>query len=395
MATISETFSSARVGRSMLLRHSEIVNYEATTGGFTGTIRLEESRDGGQTWAEILAATGAVSAGAKKNTDMASRDLLVRWRCLAASAGSIVCTIVEQAEPVQGSQIYDQDGNLVFEATEGGVRFPLTATVEGAFSASGGVSLGAALTALSGLTPAADKVPYFSSGSAASLADSQAYGRSILNTSNKLALQTLGGLAVDPGRMAVNVLRIAANVADTETVTIGADVYEFDTDSTVTPGNIPVDVSGSVLPADATDALIAAINTSGTEDVTAVDISDNEILLHGDTVGDVTLACAETMAGVNNEWAAAAMFGGADQTTRRCSVQRRVPTATEVALGQMHFMFDFTPAFVQALVAPTATPGALAAWDGGVTISGGRMTVDNAGAVDWAVTDDVVVLAWA
>lgn len=89
------------------------------------------------------------------------------------------------------------------------------------------------------------------------------------------------------------------------------------------------------------------------------------------------------------------MYGGRAQAQRRYAIQKRVPTATEVALGNLHLRFDFTPTAVQVFVAPTATPGALAIWDGAVAISGGLVTLDNSGATDWATTDDVTVIAWA
>lgn len=89
------------------------------------------------------------------------------------------------------------------------------------------------------------------------------------------------------------------------------------------------------------------------------------------------------------------MYGGRPQIQRKYALQKRVPTATEVALGNLHLRFDFTPNYVQVFVAPTATPGALAIWDGAVTISGGLVTLDNSGGTDWAATDDVTVVAWA
>jgi hypothetical protein len=50
----------------------------------------------------------------------------------------------------------------------------------GVLNATGGGSLGTALTALNALTPAADKVPYFTSGSAAALADFTSIARTVL-----------------------------------------------------------------------------------------------------------------------------------------------------------------------------------------------------------------------
>jgi hypothetical protein len=290
-------------------------------------------------------------------------------------------------------------------------------------------------------------------------------------TSPIIAGTPTGKIAYDPGQVAVNTLRIAANVASAETVTIGDDTFEIeilDTDSTdetadssfdtllpvtvlqtdypnlptevgslvlidsemlrliatglylvfsrgasgttvathadataiyigdgVVSGNIPVGLEATLTPTAATPALVADVNSQGTEAVTMVQISVNEILLKADAVGAVTLACTETLAGANNGWNAAAMYGGKAQAVSLVNRQQRVPLAQEVTLGDMQFQFDFTPTIVLVAVAPTATPGAASAWDGSITISGGLVTLDNSGAVDWAATDTVTVLASA
>ncbi|MGH9462013.1 MAG: hypothetical protein ACRD1X_12390 [Vicinamibacteria bacterium] len=197
----------------------------------------------------------------------------------------------------------------------------------------------------------------------------------------------------DPGRRAVNVLRVASNVADEETVTIGADVYEFDRAADgVTAGRIAVTGHANDTPAAATNALITAVNASGTELVAAVDIGDNEVLIVADAVGAVVLACAESLGGANNGWASATMYGGAAAALKALSVQRRVPNAAEVALGNMHFAFSFEPVVVALLVYPTATPGEAKAFDGAVSVVGNVATVVDDGAVNLAETDTVVLI---
>jgi hypothetical protein len=208
-------------------------------------------------------------------------------------------------------------------------------------------------------------------------------GRWVLDNSSKT-----------PGARAVNVLRVASNVADTETVTIGADVYEFDRAADgVTAGRIAVTGHADDTPAAATDALIAKINASGTEAVTAVDISANEILIVANKPGAVVLACTETLGGANNAWAAAAMYGGAVPGPKKRQLLVRVPTAVEVAVGNLHFEFDFTPTKVKVDVRITATPGIAVAWDGAITITGGKVTLGNGGSVDWSASHDVWVEA--
>lgn len=198
-----------------------------------------------------------------------------------------------------------------------------------------------------------------------------------------------------PGLRDINVLRIASNVADTQTVTIGRDVYEFDRAADgVTAGRIAVTGHADDTPANATAALVAAINTKGTEPFAAVTIGNNEVLIYATRPGALGVACAETLAGTNNVWSAATTYGGSGTsvTVPRLGFTVRVPTATEVALDQLHAVFDFEPAAVFVSVRVTAT-GAVKAFDGAVTVTGTRVTVVNSGATDWATTDTVTILA--
>lgn len=54
----------------------------------------------------------------------------------------------------------------------------------------------------------------------------------------------LNAVPSNAGKVALGIIRIASAVKDGETVTIGADVYEFDTDGSVTEGNILADCTG-------------------------------------------------------------------------------------------------------------------------------------------------------
>jgi hypothetical protein len=197
------------------------------------------------------------------------------------------------------------------------------------------------------------------------------------------------------GRRAINVLRLAANVADGETITIGSEVYEIDTAAdpgAITTGRIRVNCSAGVTPTIASAAIVAAINANTALGLTAVAISVNEILVYtnNDNAG-LGIACSETLAGANNAWAAANFFGGQASKPQGVSLGQRSPNATEVAIGNMHFVFPFTVG--AAMVQVRSSTGASKAWDGVLTISGSRVTLDNSGATDWAATDTVVVLA--
>jgi hypothetical protein len=279
----------------------------------------------------------------------------------------------------------------------------------------------------------------------------------------------IDGQQLDPGVVAVNVLRVAANVANTETVTIGNDVYEVhtvNTDTTVvvsggelnntatpatetltahglavgalirveseimrvigvrdddtivvsrghsgttvathangtsiykagagfTAGRIPVGNDGTLTPAAFSPALVAQINAYGTEPVEATKIGDNEVLLTSNAAVAQITACTETLGGSNNAFAAAAMFGGRTPAQARLCIVSRVPTAAEVALGNMHFAFDFAPTVVAVLARVTATPAIAKATDCTVTVTGNVVKLHNAGGTDWAATDTITLV---
>jgi hypothetical protein len=143
---------------------------------------------------------------------------------------------------------------------------------------------------------------------------------------------------------------------------------------------------------DVSDAMVATINAETTEDIVAREIGDNEFMIMGRKSRPMVLTCTETLTGSNNAWAASAMYGGSLTKNRRMAVASRVPTAVEVALGNMHFELDFTPATVLARVRVTTTPGVDVAWDGAVTISGGHVVLDNAGSTDWSASHTLEVI---
>ena len=206
------------------------------------------------------------------------------------------------------------------------------------------------------------------------------------------------GLSMAGGTPAIAILRVPANGADEETVTIGADVYELDRAADgVTAGRIAVTAQADDTPAEVTNALIAAINASGTENVLAIDIDANTILLvsadtpGGSVVGSGSaIATTETLAGSGNAWDAATMVAGAN--SGHVVMQSRVPSAAEVTDGSMQFAFPFTVGHVHAEVRVTAT-GVVVAWVGALTKTGNVVALGNGGAVDWAATDTVTVVA--
>ena len=74
-----------------------------------------------------------------------------------------------------------------------------------------------------------------------------------------------------------------------------------------------------------------------------------------------------------------------------------VPTAGEVSGGTFDVDLTFDPVSVIVQVRTTAT-GAPVDWDGNTTLTTGaspKVTIDNAGSVDWSVDDTVYIMASA
>ena len=117
------------------------------------------------------------------------------------------------------------------------------------------------------------------------------------------------------GVAATGTLTFSDSVSDTETVTIGDDVYEFDTDASVTAGNILVDVSGGATASDAVTALVAAITASDTQGVGAADGAGDTVVLTADTKGTAANSIATTETCANAAFGAATLTGGVDSTT--------------------------------------------------------------------------------
>lgn len=220
---------------------------------------------------------------------------------------------------------------------------------------------------------------------------------------NLIAAITLGAGAGTNYAAAMTVhptVTAAAGAGDTMTVTAkvtGTEANAYATTDTLAGssafGAATLQNGANPTAAEFTTSLNAAINANNIG-FQSTRVSANEILIVTSDGDNAAVACTETLAGANNAWAAAATFGGA-APARGVPVSllvARVPTAVEVALGTMHFFFGFAPSAAVGFARVTAS-GAVKAWDGAITVSGNRVTLDNAGSVDWAATDTVLCLA--
>lgn len=119
------------------------------------------------------------------------------------------------------------------------------------------------------------------------------------------------------GVKAVGTLTFTGVVADTQTVTIGSEVYEFDTTGAVTAGRILVDVSGGVTASDAVTALVAAI-TANSAIVTAVDGTGDTVVVTYKWVGTDGNSIATTETLTNGSWGDTTLKTGQFATPVSC-----------------------------------------------------------------------------
>ena len=142
--------------------------------------------------------------------------------------------------------------------------------------------------------------------------------------------------------------------------------------------------------------LAAEINARTAQKITAYAVSSVGVIVVADEPGITGIACTETLAGANNAWSTATMTGGTNPGAafRASDLVARTPTAVEVGVGQLRAKFGFEPsAFI---VAVRDTNGDVKAWDGAASVDpddARTILIDNTGAVDWAATDTVTILA--
>lgn len=194
------------------------------------------------------------------------------------------------------------------------------------------------------------------------------------------------------GLPAIAEVVIAASVSDAEIITLGDEVYEFDTGSAITAGRIRVDVSGGATASAARTALVTAINASSNR-FRAWASGGNVVTVATKDPAAYTGAISENMAGGGNIVNGSAFRAGKVPTPARIEVITRVPTSDEVTNGKINFPLTFVPRFYTLAIVTTST-GARLAWDGALTIdaTNNAISLDNAGSADWADTHTIHLL---
>lgn len=173
----------------------------------------------------------------------------------------------------------------------------------------------------------------------------------------------------------------------------GTAIFREATPGQAAAGAINVGVVTTLTPTVWTDALIADIN-GGRANYRAFDVDNNTVfIVTAESPGGVPAPSADAFA--TTETMTNAAFDGATAVAGYVDAAhitlKIVPTAAEVTAGIIKRAFPFTPVIVTIEVVTTATR-ARKAWDGAAAVSGNVITIDNAGATDWAATDEIILV---
>lgn len=101
---------------------------------------------------------------------------------------------------------------------------------------------------------------------------------------------------------------------DTQTVTIGTEVYEFTTDGEIPAAHIAVDISAGATAPAAVTALVAAITANTASLWTAVDGAGDTVVISAKTKGAAMNGTATTETCTNASWGAATTASGVNGT---------------------------------------------------------------------------------
>lgn len=223
---------------------------------------------------------------------------------------------------------------------------------------------------------------------------------SLLMTDGQLPGNT-AGVNANTGVPGINTLRIGSNAVEGETVTIGADVYEIDTDAVVGQGRVRVAVS-ALTPLIVANALAAAINNNASSGVSAhVGSSPVRVVVAPRKTSAfllTTFTFAETLSGANNAWDGAVFHDGKPAGPRLMAAFDRPVSSAESTATVVDVVLPFvtTPSLIQVEV--TGSNTAHKPWDGQVVIDPlfPRLILITKGSAgnQWTTGDVLRVTAW-
>lgn len=117
MATVSKSFTAVGVSAHLLVAEQASFTYDIS-GTFVGTVVLERTLDGGQSFEVITTKTAAASGTIMVESN--ARGLVnYRFRCSAYTSGTIVTSMADVADVVQ--QVVNSQGTVLIKVVEDSV----------------------------------------------------------------------------------------------------------------------------------------------------------------------------------------------------------------------------------------------------------------------------------
>lgn len=231
------------------------------------------------------------------------------------------------------------------------------------------------------------------------------------NTTNPLTVDLTTYTALDPlavvgalVRIENEIMKVTAKTGHIATFARGrcgttaashadaSDIYVSDANPA---GVVPVGLVSTLTPTAYIPALVQEINALALG-WTATANSTLGVFLKSDVIGASSIATTETMAGANNAWIqGTTTVAGKAPGIKQVFFTSYVPSAADVALDYLYIPLPFTPSYFNVDVRVTSS-GIPKAWVGGVTYEAGppkRLKITNEGAVDWAATDTLWIMA--
>ena len=148
MTAVAKDFTATGVGNALSVKNGDSFTY-AVAGTFVGTVKLQESRDGGSSWVTLVTATGVVSSTTRKVENGDGQGSMFRFQCTAFTSGTIETDLDDVSSVAQSFR--DQDGTERLQVVEGGAKVVGTLEVTGAATLSSSLALTGTMTA-GGLT---------------------------------------------------------------------------------------------------------------------------------------------------------------------------------------------------------------------------------------------------
>lgn len=167
--TISKSFTAIGAGASISVRSGDPYTF-SVSGTFVGTVFLEKSQNGGQSWF-VAKKISATLASTTFTADLAAGGIAqYRFRCDSYTSGTIV-TSIANAVKVYFKQS-DDNGNLLFSIDDNGINVLAATVLNGGSFSSGSLVSSSANPAASGVIRLAntDAIKFRNSGNSADIA---------------------------------------------------------------------------------------------------------------------------------------------------------------------------------------------------------------------------------